>query len=144
MGESARLRKFSVTGATAVLAVMLAGCGSGSGAATAPVSAAPPADGGTYGNVVDLRDAVVEAGLECPEWDEHNRNKLAATSATCSDSLVMATYASETSLENQMTLWKELGVESDFLIGKNWMVNSSDPEALRQKLGGTVFKVSGE
>lgn len=40
---------------------------------------APAADGGTYGSAVELRDAVVEAGVDCPKWDEHNRNMLAAT-----------------------------------------------------------------
>lgn len=88
--------------------------------------------------------AVVAAGFDCPEWDEHNSSVLAATSGTCSDSLTMATYASDTSLEKQLDLWKGFGFEADFLIGKNWMVNGEDSEALRQKLGGTIFKVSGD
>lgn len=84
MREPAKLRKLSVTGARAVVAVLLAGCGRPPAPDTAPTAAtltatAPAADGGTYGSAVELRDAVVEAGVDCPKWDEHNRNKLAAT-----------------------------------------------------------------
>jgi hypothetical protein len=117
------------------------------GAATATsTKSAPPANGGSYGTITQLRDAAVEAGESCPSWDEKNNVTLASSSATCSDKVVMAIYASSTSQDKQLAVWKEFGsmVKMSVLVGENWTLSSDKAESLQKKLGGTVFKTPGK
>lgn len=135
MGTSAGI--FRAGGMTLLLGLALTGCGG------------PPEDGGRYGSVVELRDAVVKAGMECPDWDEHNSVTTAASSGTCSDSLVMATYASTADKQEQIDRYKLLGeaIELTCLIGENWTINvtkDGDVETLHNKLGGTILKTPGK
>ena len=116
--------------------LMLAGC------ATMPPSApASPSPKATYATVVELRDAYVAAGGECPDWTASNRVKLAAESGDCSSNTVLSTYLSTDIRDQVVTTLKSFGTDVHLLVGENWVINTPDPESLVKKLGGTV--VSG-
>jgi hypothetical protein len=134
--------------AAVVLSASLTSCAGSAasgqaGAATpTPTKSAPPANGGSYGTITQLRDAAVKAGEPCPSWDEKNNVTLASSSAACSGKVVMAIYASATSKDKQLAVWKEFGsmVEMSVLVGENWTLNTDNAELLQSELGGTVFK----
>lgn len=58
----------------------------------------------------------------------------------------MAIYASSTSQDKQLAVWKEFGsmVKMSVLVGENWTLSSDKAESLQKKLGGTVFKTPGK
>lgn len=135
--------------AAALIAGSLAmtGCGGSaetpSGPAAQPSETAPPASGGTYATVVELKDAFVEAGGSCPAFNQTNAVTLAAESASCSTSTVMSTFLSGSAIEELIQSNKELYAEVDidpnpWLVGENWVINDPDAAAMREKLGGTV------
>lgn len=132
--------------AALALSVSLSGCGGSENFAAPVQETKPPADGGSYGTVEDLRDAAMKAGLDCPNWDKHNKAIYAASSASCSDSIGFATYTGEAQLNKQLSAWKTLGdlVELERLVGVNWTIDTHDPEALQKKMGGTVFRTPGK
>lgn len=106
----------------------------------------PPADGGKYASVVELRDAMVKAGLNCPHWDEHDGMMDSASSADCSENIVLATYSSWEDREKQMNRYRAMGESLDVtvLVGTNWTINSPLAEKVKDKLGGYVFKSTGK
>jgi len=143
----------SVLAVAILLASTLSSCaGSGNFASATdtgvptPTKSKPPASGGTYGTITELRDVAVEGGEACPAWDEHNKVTLASSSASCSSSLVMAIYASESSKDKQLAVWKEFGslVEMTVLVGENWTVSTKNAATLQKVMGGTVFKTPGK
>ena len=86
------------------------------------------------------------AGMECPDWDHHNKATFASSSASCSDSIGLAIYANESKLNEQLDAWKMIGevIELERLVGKNWTIDVSDPAALQEKMGGTIFTTPGD
>ncbi|MCC3299780.1 hypothetical protein [Arthrobacter caoxuetaonis] len=128
--------------------LVLTGCGGSSadttsGLAPEPSETAPPANGGTYATVVELKDAFVEAGGECPAFDQDNAVTLAAESADCSDSAVLSTFLSSSTIDQLIQDNKEVFADIDFemnpwLVGENWVINAPGAAELREKLGGTV------
>ncbi|WP_454810579.1 hypothetical protein [Paenarthrobacter nitroguajacolicus] len=143
----------AVFAAAILLTGLLSSCAGSSNFAAAtdtttptPTKSKPPASGGTFGTITELRDAAVEGGEVCPTWDEHNRVTLASSSASCNDSLVMAIYASESSKDKQLAVWKEFGsmVEMSVLVGENWTVSTKNAASLQKVMGGTVFKTPGK
>lgn len=144
MGMSTTHRSV-VAAAALALSLTLAGCGSDNNA-FALKDSAPPADGGSYGTIEDLKEAAVEAGVDCPDWDLHNKATYASSSGSCSDSIGLATYASESQMDKQLEAWKVIGemIVLERLVGKNWTIDVADPEALQKKLGGTVFRTPGK
>lgn len=134
---------------TIVLTGMMAlsGCGSSSSVSPSPTptETRPPADGGTYGTVAELKDAFVEAGGSCPEFNQTNRVKLAAESAECSSKAVLSTYLSSSDISQLIQTNKELNEQlkstvkgNSWLVGQNWVINSPEATQLREKLGGKV------
>lgn len=111
-----------------------------------PTTTEPPVDGGTYASVVELRDAMVKAGLDCPQWKEHGRTMNTASSADCSDNTLIATYSSWSNQEKQMDMYRAMGESLDItvLVGANWTINSPFAEKLKDKLGGHVYKSPGK
>lgn len=107
----------------------------------------PPADGGTYGSVGELKDVAVEAGMECAFWDESNHVTLALGSGTCSDDSVLAIYLNEMDVAEQIDVWKQFGdmVEMEVLVGANWTINpsNSNAEDLQKVMGGSIFRTNG-
>lgn len=119
--------------------LLLAGCSGAPSENSGP--ATPPADGGQYGSVVDLRDAFVAAGGSCDDWDQTNQVANAAESGSCSSTTVLSTYTSESSRDEVVAAVKEIGKVvggSSQLVGVNWIVNSPDASDVRDKLGGTL------
>jgi hypothetical protein len=114
---------------------LLAGC-----AATEPMSAQEkPEQVATYATVVDLRDAFVEAGGDCPEWEPTNRVALAAESGECSGNTVLSTYASESSRDQVVSDLKSIALDGvNLLVGENWIINTPTPSDYVDTLGGTV------
>ena len=125
----------SVCVAALWLSVVMTGC-SGSGSSTPDV--APPADGGTFETIDDLKAAVESAGLVCPELVLHNHAKYSSSSGSCSEDISLAVYSNDASLEWQLDVWRPIG-QSSINVGRNWTVTSADPKRIQTKLGGTVL-----
>lgn len=134
--------------ATAVLiagSLALAGCGSSSAAESEPTPSVttPPADGGTYATVEELKDAFVAAGGSCPAYEQSNIVTLAAESAECSSEAVLSTYLSSSDITQLIQENKDIAEQYDiefssWLVGENWVINAPGAEELHEKLGGTV------
>ncbi|MGK3708925.1 hypothetical protein [Arthrobacter sp. IK3] len=142
------MKKWGMAAAVfAASSLVLTGCGSSadttSGQAPEPSETAPPANGGTYATVEELKDAFVEAGGSCPEFSQNNGVTLAAESADCSGSVVLSTFLSSSSIDqliqNNKEMFADIDIElNSWLVGENWVINAPDAEDLREKLGGTV------
>lgn len=140
------IKTFAAGAAPLALFVSLSACTGSENFMTAQQEAKPPADGGSYGTIEELREAAEKAGLECPDWDLHNKATYAASSASCGDSAGLATYTSDSQLDKQLEAWKMIGemIVLERLVGENWTIDTSDPEALQKKMGGTVFRTPGK
>jgi hypothetical protein len=110
------------------------------------VTSKPPADGGKYASVVELRDAMVKAGLACPQWREHDVNIIFASSADCSENTLIATYSSWTDLNKQMNSYRAMGesMEMTVLVGVNWTIDSPLADKVQDKLGGYIYRSTGK
>lgn len=114
------------------------------------VSTPPIADDGdhlTFDSVEALRAAYVEAGGDCPEWNQTNAIKLALESGDCSGDTVLSIYASAADRDEVVDDLTEALADiggPTLLIGKNWMINTPDPAATAESLGGTVITVGEE
>lgn len=106
----------------------------------------PPADGGKYASVVELRDAMVRAGLDCPRWHEHDLMMDSASSADRSENIVLATYSSWADRDKQMGTYHAIGesMEITVLLGTNWTINSPLADKVKGRLGGYLFKTTGK
>ena len=140
------IKTLAACAAALALSVSATGCGGSENFVTAGQQEALSADGGSYGTIEELRDAAEKAGLECPDWDLHNKATYAASSASCSNSIGLATYTSDSQLDKQLEAWKVVGemIVLERLVGENWTIDTDDPEALQKKLGGTVFRTPGK
>lgn len=144
MGKQAGV--FKAAGGTVLCMLVLTGCVQINNAAPPQGKAEPPADGGKYASVVELRDAMVKAGLDCPRWDEHDLMMDSASSADCSENIVLATYSSWADREKQMDRYRAIGksMEITVLVGTNWTINSPLADKVKDKLGGYLFKTTGK
>jgi hypothetical protein len=94
-----------------------------------------------YDTVVDLRDAYVAAGGACPEWVEGNHITKAAQSGDCDSSTVLSIYLNESGRDSVIADMKSLSLgDMHLLVGENWVINTKDPEAYLDSLGGTVIR----
>lgn len=104
---------------------------------------APEAYPATYSSVEELRDAFVQAGGICPEWEQKNHVKLAAESGTCSDSNVMSVYISEAQKDEAVnTLMSITESKTSLLVGENWIINDKQIDSIDREIGG-VFVTRG-
>ena len=130
--------------ALAVVAVFLVGCGSDDD--DQPQSGDSPRELGRVGSVVELRDAAEAAGYVCSNWEQQNLVGLAAESASCNDSSVFSTYASDADLQAQLDMEKGMrdllsdsGVPgTPVLVGENWLLKDPHVADLVDELGGTI------
>lgn len=123
--------RFAGGAAAAILAVSLTSCSSS--------DVTPPADGGAYETLDDLKEAVESTGLLCPELVlDRPPSKFSASSGSCSEDLSLAVYSTDASLEAQLEFWRPVGQRS-VNVGKNWTVVTADPNLIQKKLGGTVL-----
>lgn len=137
---------FKVTGSTMLCVLVLTGCVQINNTVPFQRNIEPPADGGKYASVVELRDAMVKAGLDCARWDEHDSMMDSASSADCSENIVLATYSSWADKEKQMDRYRAIGksMEITVLVGTNWTINSPLADKVKDKLGGYLFKTTGK
>lgn len=101
----------------------------------------PPADGGTYGTLEDLRAAVEDAGFQCPELQLANHAKYASTSGYCGE-IGMALFPGDASLKAQLELIPPHG-QTAVNVGKNWTVTTAAPDQIQKWLGGTIVPGGG-
>lgn len=136
--------KIKLLGLAAVSVVLLSGCAGAPESASSPTATTPPADGGTYSTVADLKDAYVAAGGDCPSFSQGNEVKLAAESGECGTNTVLSTYVSNSDvsqvIQNAKTFWEKLDLTDDstWLVGQNWIINSHQSADVRGKLGGKL------
>lgn len=137
----------------ALSVLLLAGCSGGgeSGESTASTGTAEttPLDR-EFGSLAELRVALVASGLSCPEWTQENLVAVAAESGACSDSTVLATYATQsdrdTAVSNARAMGRMMSSASidtpaaASLFGKNWSLRAhADVVAeVQKKMGGIV------
>jgi hypothetical protein len=87
--------------------------------------------GSTFDDVTELRIAAEKAGLQCPDW-----KRTSDTTAECSYTAVLIIVDNEAQLKQ--TVDKLRGVP--ILVGKNWIINSSDAPDLADELGGKAYR----
>lgn len=100
-----------------------------------------------YRSVTDLRDAAVDAGFVCPNWDQTDRVTLASESGNCSGDNVFMVFDSDKDLQSQLALYRKHDAEHDAwnvprgprLVGPNWIIKWDGVAELAPKLGGTVL-----
>jgi len=118
--------------ATAIIALSLASCSSSD-------ATPPPADGGTFETINELKEAVESAGLACPELVlDKPPSKFAESSGNCGEFISLAIYSDDAYLQSQLDFWRPAGQRS-VNVGKNWTVASDDPTRIQKSLGGTVL-----
>lgn len=136
----------------AVALFALAGCGSQAAKEPAPKATSKAApeptskDLGEVSSVVELRDALVDAGYSCKAWEQRNVVDLAAESGQCDDSDLLATFASEGDLQEQLDTYKsadEMFLDADieldpYLVGPNWIFRAPSADQYAMNIGGTV------
>lgn len=94
-----------------------------------------------YGSVEALKEAAERAGLACAIWDQDDVVTLAAESGSCYDDHVLATFATEQDLQDQVDTYRslsDLSPDMVTLVGPNWMVHGPGSAELQEELGGVV------
>ncbi|GKV72960.1 hypothetical protein NCCP2145_23410 [Pseudarthrobacter sp. NCCP-2145] len=147
------VRAFTAAGGPLLCMLVLSGCVQVNAAplprdaAPSPqTTATPRVDGGSYASVVELRDAMVNAGLDCPQWDRHDGMLDSMSAADCSENIVLATYSSKDDREKQMKRYRAMGesMEMTVLVGVNWTINSPLADRVQDKLGGYLYESTGK
>ena len=119
-----------------LMAITLTSCGAEKADTTAMTSALP---GETkYSTVVDLKNALVAAGLPCTDWKQTDQVTLAASSGECDPVTVLSVYTSDSSKEQVIQNLKKLTADygGHLVSGENWLLNTPDAEEWAEKLGG--------
>lgn len=124
--------------AASITALLLTGCAATSEPdAPAQEAASYPE---TYRSVVELKDAFVQAGGDCPSWEQTNQVKTASESGTCSPTNVLSIYTSEAEKEDALELFKSIAQPgAALLVGKNWIINDKSVKEIDPAIGGTFF-----
>lgn len=135
----------SLVSAVVATALLTASCSSTSNPTEPEAETSSPAveKDASYSTIEEFRDAVVEAGLDCPSWSERTGSTYAAAAGDCSDSTVLSIFSSETQRDEQVAVLKAITIEDEgqpLLVGPNWMINGhlEDLEAVQPALGGIV------
>lgn len=101
---------------------------------------------GKYGSAEELMEAVVEAGYECPDWEETKPSLapgvgLSSSSGTCGTKDQFLVYAGEHSVADQLDSWEhsfgQIPPSRHTLIGKNW-IWQFETDANTKKLAKTL------
>lgn len=112
----------------------LAGCAGDGGSAIPTITGEPT----SYESIEELRDKYVEAGGECPEWEELDPGEFDAEAARCSDQVVITVYNDTSQIEDVVQRALDLAIPAHLLVGENWIVNTPTPENFVDALGGVV------
>jgi hypothetical protein len=132
-------------------ALLLTACGgdtsSSDNTPAAETSSTPvPSKNVEYSSVVELRDAYVEAGGQCPSWNQSDVILAALESGECDDATVLSIYVDRSeamdAAEGLAAFDEMMGEPAPVLVGPNWLVNSGQDAdeltELKKVLGGTV------
>jgi uncharacterized protein YgiB involved in biofilm formation len=117
-------RSISLPAFGVAAALLLTGCGG------------PPADGGSYKNVTELKDAFVKAGGTCDGWEAHNKTILATTSGRCGTKFALGVFADPENMALQVSTFESVHVLA--AVGKNWIISGLDAASAHDKLGGEL------
>jgi hypothetical protein len=115
-----------------LLVLSLAGCSS---------TASTPEPKETYDSVAELGDAFEDAGGDCSDFDQTDQILSAKESAICNPSTLISIYASESDRDQMIaSLKNSLGdTPPHLLVGKNWVINTENPDEYVDELGGKVI-----
>lgn len=93
-----------------------------------------------YTEVVQLRDALTDAGYDCPSWEAHNRVAAAVESGSCTDNDVLSIYRDQTATLDALETLRSTG-PATVVMGQNWIVNTGahNLRMVRDALGGTII-----
>jgi hypothetical protein len=136
--------------------LVLTSCGSGENSSSSSDGDAIPTTvvmEKRFESVVEMRDAYIEIGGSCSDWEQSNQIKLALESGGCSDGNVMSIYSSRSVADEQNRAYKEFisdimpsWIEEDrpisLLVGENWILNESDASlisAFQSAFGGDLI-----
>lgn len=101
---------------------------------TASAPSTPPA---RYRSVTDLRDALISAGYDCPDWQRTDRVKLALQSGSCSSADVLSIYTGPETVQAAVQQLKSISPDGVHLaVGENWIINTKQAEGVAAALGG--------
>ena len=103
-----------------------------------------------FESVIEMRDAYIEGGGACTEWEVRDLT-LATSSGACNSENVLSTYSSRAVADEQNRILRDFylklfpsGVNDEIhlLVGENWILNDSDKEMLsyfQEQYGGDLF-----
>ncbi|MGO1544853.1 MAG: hypothetical protein ACTHXA_11025 [Gulosibacter sp.] len=132
-------RRILTTVATlSVGGLALTGCAGGGDGDPAP---SITGEATSYDSLEGLRDLYVEAGGDCPEWEEIDPGEYDAQAGRCSDQVVIAIYNDTTQIDEVVDRALDLMMPTHMIVGENWIINTPDPDQYVAALGGMV--VSG-
>ena len=103
-----------------------------------------------FASVIEMRDAFIEVGGVCTNW-ETSSVSLAIASGSCSDASVLSIYSNRAVADEQNMAMKEtvfkmfpnsVNDKIHLLVGENWILNDSDLKALdafQKRYGGDLI-----
>lgn len=104
----------------------------------------PPASGGKFSSIDELKTAYIKAGGSCPSWKQSNVITSALQSGDCDSSSVLSLYGSADAATSSAMITKngmvKMGMSPHLLVGENWVINSPQVESLQTKMGGLLIK----
>ncbi|KAB1644046.1 hypothetical protein [Gulosibacter chungangensis] len=118
-----------------VASIALVGCSGGDSSSEPTITG----EATTYDSLEELRDLYVEAGGECPEWEELDPGDWDAVAGRCSDSVVITVFNDTSQIDEVVQSSLDLIVETHLLVGENWIINTANPENYVDALGGAVI-----
>jgi hypothetical protein len=119
--------------AALVCAVLLAGCGSDEAGSTTD-------EGGGFESLNELREAAVDAGLDCQTWTPAPVES--GDGAHCGESVRLNWFADDDAArdaaEELSETLRDVGIAYTLLLGDNWFISADDADELQDDLGGEV------
>ena len=102
---------------------------------------------GSYEGVEDLKDAFVDAGGNCRDWDQHNKGSLSLESGSCGKSAALSYFGEDTEAMDTTRKTFDL-MEIPYIAGQSWIIQTSDVDGVEgghqmaEELGGELFNES--
>lgn len=88
------------------------------------------AEHGSYGGVESLKDAFVNAGGDCSDWDRHDAGELSEESGSCGDDAALSYFGDDS--EGYGTSYASMQkLDVPMIVGDNWIIQTSFEDAGR-------------
>lgn len=128
------------------VAFIASACGSGSSDDGQKPGFSSPKKNANYSSVVELKDAYVDAGGPCTDWQQTDVVSAALESGECDSATVLSIYVdraeAKDAAEAVTSLFAGMDDPVSVLVGPNWIVNNDEDSsgliAFKRKLGGTI------